>query len=51
MHSIYKCIVYAFICYKNNKNILKMKEYARRDIKPEKAQKQDWDGTLTTTFN
>ena len=31
---------------KNNKNIFKKNERKCRDIKTEKAQEQDWDGTL-----
>ena len=35
---------------KHNKNIFK-NERVRRDIKTEKAQKQDWNGTFATKLN
>ena len=42
-------IIFSYV--KRIKTFLKIKEYVGRDIKTEKAQKQDWDGTLATKFN
>ena len=37
--------------YKNNKKTFKNNKGVRRDIKTEKAQEQDRDGTLATKLN